>query len=410
MKIKLTIRKLFFFTLSIFIFNNKRVFCDKTSTTQQDILTSIAHNLSNQPSLQKTLIAIFNNINQINTNLSKIASIVTNSNIFASFNNLETSFQHALYPESIEHPITAIGHFIWDFNKSSIFANQTKIVSELLEQILCIYHKTTTTTTNFSNAKTLQDFVIAHEALTDQQTINTIKKKLKNLIQLIQTESLCNLTNASYLEETLLLQLGLNNENILEFPISLNAYFGAGLKSWQYPIQFSKLLVFLSKLNISTYLEIGCRHGGTFIIISEYLKRFNSTVKSYAIDPFYSLPMSVYTSKINHDAFYIIDFSTSKRFIDLSNLYWNICFIDGDHSLVGVTNDYNLVRNNSDVIVFHDTVNAVCQGVVAFWNNLKKTTNALQIIEFIDQYQEVMSRTGNHYLGIGIFYKNNILK
>src|SRR2546430_1320768 len=57
--------------------------------------------------------------------------------------------------------------------------------------------------------------------------------------------------------ETLLLELGLNDEGLNEFPSSLHPFCGHGLRIWQYPSQFSKYLAHVSTLGVRSYLEIG---------------------------------------------------------------------------------------------------------------------------------------------------------
>jgi hypothetical protein len=267
------------------------------------------------------------------------------------------------------------------------------------------------TTVNDSNSYeiTAKEFRQKYRQNIPESFVLNTKKMINGLIQLIQKASIEQLIDANYLENILLLQLGLNNENLNEFPSHLHQYYGKGIKSWQYPIQFSKFLVSLSKLKIDSYLEIGCRHGGTFIIICEYLKRFNPNLKSCAIDPYYSLIMDIYVNDITENAEYFVDFSQSTKFIDLSKHHWSIAFIDGDHSLAGVTTDYNLVKNNSDILVFHDIVNDVCPGVIKIWNDLKeKYSLDHKMDEFIEQYQEVLQREDKQYLGIGVFYQNKI--
>ena len=105
---------------------------------------------------------------------------------------------------------------------------------------------------------------------------------LAQAISAIRSSPLDKLSDAKWLEDDLLLRLGLHANTVDEYPASLRPWCGQGLQSWQYPNQFSKYLVFLS--SIKSYLEIGCRHGGTFIITLEYLKRFNKFDKAIAID------------------------------------------------------------------------------------------------------------------------------
>ena len=92
------------------------------------------------------------------------------------------------------------------------------------------------------------------------------------------------LRDAAMLENKLLPQLGINNERMDEFPPELYDHSGYGLLYWQYPNQFSKYLVQLSKYKIESYFEIGVRHAGTFVITVEYLQKFNKIKKAVGVD------------------------------------------------------------------------------------------------------------------------------
>lgn len=81
-------------------------------------------------------------------------------------------------------------------------------------------------------------------------------KKLKKLgtipieldrIHLIRDRSLQELSDPQQLE-LLILDLGLNDEGLEEFPEHLYPYCGQGLRIWQYPIQFSQYKVIQSHL------------------------------------------------------------------------------------------------------------------------------------------------------------------
>src|SRR5438552_14457625 len=89
----------------------------------------------------------------------------------------------------------------------------------------------------------------------------------------IRDAPLQDLAQADKLEK-LLLDLGLNDEGMDEFPSVLHPFCGLGLRIWQYPSQFSKYLVQLSGLQVRSYLEIGVRHGGSFVATVELLNRF----------------------------------------------------------------------------------------------------------------------------------------
>ena len=91
-------------------------------------------------------------------------------------------------------------------------------------------------------------------------------------IKFIQESNLEDLQNPDYLEN-LIIKLGFNTEILREQP-KIVQNNGGGLLIWQYPNQFSKYLCLLREQNINSYIEIGCRWGGTFVLTNEYLHLF----------------------------------------------------------------------------------------------------------------------------------------
>lgn len=320
--------------------------------------------------------------------------------------NLKNSFASALNPNRyVLQPLSAIGLFMHDFYTLNIFGNQTEDIGKIFEMYLLTLHGISAQI-DFKDITTAKDFVKKHRCLFSQETISNTTNTVRNLVNIIRNAPFEKLTDATYLENVLLLELGLNDVNLYEFPSHLNQYYGKGFKTWEYPVQFAKFLVSLSKLQLNNYLEINVGRG-TFVIVSEYLKRFNPNLKSYAINPQYSLIMDVYTNDINSDTEYILDFSTSKKFIDISSMQWDITFVDGDRSFEGITTQYNLIKKNSDILVFQDIVSDPCPGVVSLWNILKKVYyKKNKIDEFIEQYEEVSKRQNQKYMGLGVIYKN----
>jgi len=75
--------------------------------------------------------------------------------------------------------------------------------------------------------------------------------------------------------ELLLPSFGMNGENVSELPKELSKNFNKGIRFWQYPNQFAPYLKQLSEYKINSYLEIGCRWGGTFILTNEFLNKIN---------------------------------------------------------------------------------------------------------------------------------------
>jgi len=214
------------------------------------------------------------------------------------------------------------------------------------------------------------------------------------------------LIDQQFLEHFLIPKLGLNNEILKEQPKELSEYFGTGfgLKIWQYPNQFSKYLCLLSNYKhlINSYLEIGCRNGGTFFVHCQYLKPL---VNAYAVDIIpESNTVKSFREVVNFVNYLEIN-SHSKEFSNfINNNFFDLIFIDGDHSYDGVKKDAETTRNNCNIQVFHDIVNDACPGVVKYWNELKKSYNDMYIFfEFVDQYESV---DGN-YLGIGVAIRKN---
>lgn len=222
-------------------------------------------------------------------------------------------------------------------------------------------------------------------------------------IRFIKNCTIDQLTNEEYIQ-TLMVALGFNNEILREQP-QLVKNNGGGLLIWQYPNQFSKYLLLLSRLDITSYIEIGCRWGGTFVLTNEYLKRFQSMRKSVAVDIIDS-PVLNYCMDNVETQFLKVN-STSEEFKKyMKKNFFDLVFIDGDHSYQGVKNDYECSKHSGRIFVFHDIVNDACPGVSYFWNELKHNeASTYEFHEFTEQYDEVFQDTQQQFLGIGVAIK-----
>ena len=205
-----------------------------------------------------------------------------------------------------------------------------------------------------------------------------------------------------------------SEDKLKEFPLSLHKYCGMGIGIWQYPIQFSKYLHFVTNLGfpISSYIEIGCAAGGTFTFTSEFLGKKNP-VYCVGIDPagpgctlnggknMYTEAFCEYIQIKDHT--FITAKSTDLYKHIPINTTFDLVLIDGDHSYEGVKEDFDMIDGKARIIVLHDIVNSMCPGVCKFWNELRDTRqNDYMFEEFTEQYG-----LKDSFLGIGVLISKN---
>jgi Methyltransferase domain len=222
-------------------------------------------------------------------------------------------------------------------------------------------------------------------------------------VQLLRSVPRDTLTSSERLEG-FLPTLGLNNEQIEELPTALHPMAGTGLLHWQYPNQFSRYLVELRRHPIRGYLEIGTRHGGTFIITVEFLRRFGPIEWAIGIDLQATGELAAYAAA--HDGVEALQLdSGSRAFRSLvrSRAPIDLVLIDGDHSEDGCRSDFLAVHKHARMIAFHDIANDLVPGVGAVWQEVKETMgDRFRYLEFTAQYPEVRKRVGASLLGIGL--------
>ena len=207
-----------------------------------------------------------------------------------------------------------------------------------------------------------------------------------------------------FIEHELIPELGLNNEQLPEQPQELSNFFGKGIHIFQYPSQLARYLVWLSfnAKGMRSYMEIGCRWGGTFIVVTEWLRMLNGEELDYAVavDPINESPfVRRYREIAGFPVLYLQMFSTSPEFLEFSKASKpDMVFIDGDHSMAGVMTDHANARRFAKIIGHHDVSSDSCPDTTMFWQYLKFAEDRFEAAEFTQQYASV---NGN-FLGIGV--------
>lgn len=222
---------------------------------------------------------------------------------------------------------------------------------------------------------------------------------------LIRSARQSDLRDPDFLEHELLPRLGLNDELLHQFSRSLYRHTGHGLYHWQYPNQFGPYLALLSGLGIESYLEIGTRHGGTFVITVEYLSRFRPLRRAVGID--LGIPSNALReyAAARPNVTVLQGDSQGREFTKLvrEQQPFDLVLIDGDHSEEGCRADLDLVAERSRVLVFHDIVSEPTPGVRKVWAEFKQAhAEHYEFAEFTEQYDEVKAETGADFIGIGV--------
>jgi cephalosporin hydroxylase len=230
-------------------------------------------------------------------------------------------------------------------------------------------------------------------------------KKLKRLhpiridltkIELIRTQNLKFLADAEQLK-SLILELGLTDDSAEEFPESIYPYCGQGLYIMQYPIQFNQYLLALSRLKVSSYLEVGVRHGGTFVATVEYLNRFYPLDFAVGVD-IMPCPSITEYQQINPQADFVKINTQTSQFIDFLNEYeqFDLVLIDANHEEHECRNEFHAVKDKAKIIVFHDIDNIDFPGVKKVWHEVKGS-GKYNCCEYTEQYPGI-----GPYMGIGM--------
>jgi len=214
-------------------------------------------------------------------------------------------------------------------------------------------------------------------------------------IDLMRRRTLAELSQPAHVQ-ALLLELGLNEEGLSELPTELHAHCG-GLRIWQYPTQFSGYLVQLSRLAVSSYVEIGIRHGGSFVATTEYLERFHALDFSIGVDVIDCPSMAEYCSRNGKARFWLLNSRSLEFVAKLETLGpIDLVFIDSHHEEEQCRDELALLLPRASMIALHDIANVGCPGIRRVWDDLKRST-AYQCFEYIEQYAGLGA-----FMGIGL--------
>jgi cephalosporin hydroxylase len=197
--------------------------------------------------------------------------------------------------------------------------------------------------------------------------------------------------------EQLIADLGLNGEGLDEYPAELHPYCGAGLRIWQYPSQFAPYLRDLAALGIRSYIEIGIRHGGTFVATVEFLGRFAPLERAIGVDILPCPSFAGYRELNPRAEFVRIDTQTPAwpRFLDSVGDV-DLVLIDSFHDETQCRSEFESVRGHARAIAFHDIVHDDFEGVRNVWREVKDS-GAYECTEYTAQYALPRS-----YMGIGL--------
>ncbi len=222
-------------------------------------------------------------------------------------------------------------------------------------------------------------------------------------IELIRTRSAESLSKPEVLEK-LILELGLNDEGLDEYPPNLHPFCGAGLRIWQYPVQFSKYLAQLATLQVRSYLEVGIRHGGSFVATVEILNRFFPLEFAVGVDIIPAPSMAEYKTRNPRAEFCWIN-TQSDEFADLIARIApiDLAFIDSHHDEHQCRREFAALRNSAGMIAFHDVFNPNCPGVGRVWGEVKMDSEYV-CFDYTDQYEGVPSS-----MGIGLAVRKECL-
>jgi predicted O-methyltransferase YrrM len=202
----------------------------------------------------------------------------------------------------------------------------------------------------------------------------------------------------------LLAESGLNDELLEQYPPELHPFTGRGLRLWQMPGQFAPLLVELSRRGVKRYMEIGVRHGGSFVATVEYLSRFGALTEAAAVDVEPLRTLLPYP--LEQPAVRVVQADTQApafaAWVERQPPF-DLVFIDGLHTYDACRRDLETVRDRARLIAVHDITNDLVPDVGRVWRELRADHAAdFEFHEFTDQPVPPGEEPGVRVMGIGL--------
>ena len=218
-------------------------------------------------------------------------------------------------------------------------------------------------------------------------------------VSLIRAQTPDFLRHAGNLE-VLLPKLGLNDEGMNEFPSALHPFCGTGLLVWQFPCQFAPYLARLATLGVYSYLELGIRHGGSFVATVEVLDRCSPLDFAVGVDIIPCVSMPAYTA-LNPRARFACLNTQGSALAELMNELnvVDLVFIDSHHEAEQCRHEFQALAPHANMIAFHDISNRGCPGIGEVWREIE-ASGAWHCETFTQQYDD-----SGPYMGIGLAIK-----
>jgi len=194
----------------------------------------------------------------------------------------------------------------------------------------------------------------------------------------------------------LVMDLGLNDEGLSELPEFLHHYCG-GLRIWQNPMQFGRYLSYLAGLRVRSYLEVGVRHGGSFVATIEYLRRLNGLELALGVDIIRAPALETYAQGNPRVHLAWVD-STTPQFVEILNNLgpFDLAFIDSHHEEDQCRREVELLSEWARMIALHDITNVGCPAIGRLWAELAASPD-WECVEFAEQFEGL-----GPFMGIGL--------